>query len=201
MVFLFRQRPSSDQQKACIEKSRGIFNYDFKYRGASAKSLSSLRNDGKLSKEGFFLNHSRVLVGSGLSTYEKGKKALLTWRHFALNWAFVDPNTPIEIGSKFCVCAKEVLPWLAMPLQVAYKLKASFGFVSGTLQGHLQSGEEWFSIEMDENNQVWYEILSFSKPAHFLSFITYPYVQLRQKVFAHQSANAVVNYVNHQPKM
>ncbi|RZC45045.1 hypothetical protein C5167_037996 [Papaver somniferum] len=211
MVFLFRQRPSSDQQKACIEKSGGKFNYDSKYRGASAKSVSSLRNDIELSNEGFFLNHSRTLVGSGLNTYERGKNALLTWRHFALNWAMVDPSTPIEIGSKFCVCAKEILPWIAMPLQVAYvtdiknpnkeKLKASFGFGSGTLQGHLLSGEERFSIEMDENNQVWYEILSFSKPAHFLSFITYPYVQLRQKVFAHQSANAVVNYVNQQPKM
>ncbi|KAK7809449.1 upf0548 protein [Quercus suber] len=34
-------------------------------------------------------------------------------------------------------------------------------------------GEERFSIELDENNQVWYELLSFSKPAHFLSFIGY----------------------------
>lgn len=58
-----------------------------------------------------------------------------------------------------------------------------------------QAGEERFSIELDENDQVWYEVLSFSKPAHFLSFIGYPYVQLRQKYFAHQSANAVLKNV------
>jgi hypothetical protein len=55
-----------------------------------------------------------------------------------------------------------------------------------------QAGEERFSIELDENNQVWYEILSFSKPAHFLAFIGFPYVLLRQKYFARQSTNAVL---------
>lgn len=59
-----------------------------------------------------------------------------------------------------------------------------------------QAGEECFSIELDENNQVWYEILSFSKPAHVLSFVGYPYVMLRQKYFAHQSTNAVVKHLN-----
>lgn len=66
-------------------------------------------------------------------------------RHFGLNWAFVDPKTPITSGVKFCVCLKEFFPWLMMPLQVVYvnesrnkkKAMASFGFGSGTLQGHL----------------------------------------------------------------
>jgi lipoprotein signal peptidase len=66
-------------------------------------------------------------------------------RHFGLNWAFVDPKTPIQQGAKFCVCVKEFLPWLMMPLQVVYVNEtratknrgASFGFGSGTLQGHL----------------------------------------------------------------
>jgi hypothetical protein len=62
-----------------------------------------------------------------------------------LNWAFVDPKTPIQSGVKFCVCVKEFLPWMMMPLQVVYvdekkkanKAMVSFGFGSGTLQGHL----------------------------------------------------------------
>ncbi|XP_035538594.1 UPF0548 protein At2g17695 isoform X1 [Juglans regia] len=182
--------------------STSAFNYDSKFRGATAKPLSYLQDDKELSKDGFLLNHARVLVGSGLETYEKGKSALQTWRHFGLDWAFVDPKTPIQSGVKFCVCLKEFLPWVVMPLEVVYvhetrkanKALASFGFGSGTLQGHLLAGEERFSIELDENNQVWYEILSLSKPAHFLSFIGYPYVKLRQKYFAHQSTNAVVQH-------
>jgi len=66
-------------------------------------------------------------------------------RHFGLNWAFVDPKTPVQPGVKFCVCVKELFPWLMMPLQVVYvnetakakNRRASFGFGSGTLHGHL----------------------------------------------------------------
>ncbi|KAK1440538.1 hypothetical protein QVD17_06367 [Tagetes erecta] len=161
MVFLSWSRPSPKDQKDCINKS-GSFNYDAKYKGATAKPFHVLKQDKDLSKDGFLINHSKVMVGSGSDAYEKGKTALKTWRHFGLNWAFVDPNTPIENGVKFCVCVKEFVPWLRMPLQVVYVNEtkrrntnvASFGFGGGTLNGHLLSGEERFSIEMDGNNQV-----------------------------------------------
>ncbi|PON82685.1 outer envelope protein [Trema orientale] len=203
MVFLSWTRPSPEDWKSCIDRS-DTFNYDAKYRGASSKPLSCLKQDKGLSKDGFFLNHTRVLVGSGLDTYEKGKTALQAWRHFGLDWAFVDPKTRTQVGEKFCVCVKEFLPWVMMPLKVVYvdekrrseQPKTSFSFGGGTLQGHLLAGEERFSIELDENNQVWYEILSFSKPADVLSFVGYPYVKLRQKYFAQQSANAVLKHVN-----
>ncbi|KAF7809566.1 UPF0548 protein [Senna tora] len=203
MVFLCWDRPSHQDQKACIDKS-GTLNYDSKYRSATAKSLSSLKEDKGLSKDGFLLNHARVLVGSGIDTFEKGKSALRSWRHFGLNWAFVDPKTPVQQGVKFCVCVKEFVPWVMMPLQVVYvnesrtkkNRMASFGFGSGTLDGHLLAGEERFSVEMDENGQVWYEILSFSKPANILSFVGYPYVFLRQKYFAHESTKMMLKCVN-----
>jgi hypothetical protein len=63
-----------------IHSRSGAFNYDSKFRGASAKPLSFLQEDKELSKDGFLLNHSRMLVGSGLETYEKGKSALQNWR-------------------------------------------------------------------------------------------------------------------------
>ncbi|KAI7726443.1 hypothetical protein M8C21_021353 [Ambrosia artemisiifolia] len=170
MVFLSWTRPSPKEQKDCINKS-GTFNYDVKYRGATAKPLSTLKEDKELSSDGFVINHSKIMVGTGSDAYEKGKTALKTWR---------------------------------MPLQVVYVNEtksrkaniASFGFGAGTLSGHLLSGEERFAIEMDGDKQVWYEILSFSKPAHALSVIGYPYVLLRQKYFAHQSSEAVKKFVS-----
>ncbi|CAI0461430.1 unnamed protein product [Linum tenue] len=202
MVFLCWSRPSPQEQQDCLRMCSS-FNYDSKFRGATAKPLKSLKEDDELAKDGFSLNHARVLVGSGSEAYEKAKSALQTWRHFGFNWAFVDHKTPVQSGVKFCVCVKEFVPWLMMPLQVVYvndarnpnKATASYGFGSGTLRGHLLAGEERFSIEMDENKQVWYEIMSLSKPAHFLSFVGYPYVQLRQKFFAHQSTNALLKHV------
>lgn len=75
------------------------------------------------------------------------------YRHFQMKWTFVEPNTPIKSGVKFCVCVKEFLPWLMMPLQVVYvnenktsgKMKASYCFGSGTLQGHLLVSISFFS--------------------------------------------------------
>lgn len=222
-LFLSWKRPSRDQQKACIAQAGG-FNYDPRFHAASSPPSSSQRGrkqqqeeakeedgDEALSKNGFFINRARVLLGSGPLTFRLAKSALVSWTHFRLGWAFVDSETPIQTGAKFCVCLKEVVPWVMMPLQIAYvtdtstpalplaaasqPINARFGFGSGTLQGHLLAGEERFSIEWDENDQVWYEIFSFSKPAHFLSVIGYPYVQLRQKYFAQQSTDAMLKHV------
>lgn len=204
MVFFSWNRPTPAQQHYSINKS-GDFNYDAKYIGATSNNNNSLLQQ-HLASDGFHLNHARVLLGSGADVYNKGKNALQSWRHFGFDWAFVEAKTPIEKGVKFCVCCKEVIPWVMMPLQVVYvdqsnKVSAkggvaSFCYGSGTLNGHLLAGEERFSIKLDDNDQVWYEILSFSKPAHFLSHITYPYVKLRQKYFASESAKAVLKHVS-----
>lgn len=62
-----------------IDRS-GDFNYDAKFKGATAKSASALKQDKELSDSSFLINHARVLVGSGLETFEKGKSALQNWR-------------------------------------------------------------------------------------------------------------------------
>lgn len=58
----------------------GTFNYDAKYRGATDKSASLVKEDRELSEGGFLVNHSRTLLGSGPDTFEKGKTALKSWR-------------------------------------------------------------------------------------------------------------------------
>jgi uncharacterized protein (UPF0548 family) len=64
-----------------------------------------------------------------------------------------------------------------------------FGFVYGTLPGHVECGEERFLIEWDQSNDsVWYDILAFSRPHHVLTRIGYPVVRRLQKKFARDSA-------------
>ncbi|KAK8944820.1 UPF0548 protein [Platanthera zijinensis] len=201
-LFLSWRRPSRQQQQGCTARAGGL-NYSPTFHGASALAAEDGALQDRLSDTGFFINRSRVLLGTGRKTYALAKSALLTWRHFGLGWAFVDPETPVEKGRRFCVCVNELLPWVMMPLQIAYVaerrsaagVRASFGFGSGTLQGHLLAGEERFSVVWDEDDQVWYEIFSFSKPAHIISAVGYPYVRLRQKYFAQQSADAVLKHV------
>ncbi|CAN6296878.1 unnamed protein product [Urochloa humidicola] len=153
----------------------------------------------------YFVNRSRVLIGSGADTFVRAKSALLSWRHLSLGWANVEPDTSVKVGTRFCICYKEVIPWVMLPLQIGYVISDSdgkskcsssmFAFGSGTLQGHLLAGEERFSVQVDEEDRVWYEVVSFSKPAHVLATLCYPYVQLRQKHFAHQSGQALIRHV------
>lgn len=74
---------------------------------------------------------------SGLSEEEED----VVWcRQLALGWANVESETPVKAGTRFCICYKEVIPWVMLPLQIAYVVDRnplSFAFGSGTLQGHL----------------------------------------------------------------
>ncbi|KAG6513778.1 hypothetical protein ZIOFF_024115 [Zingiber officinale] len=153
-LFLSWRRPTKEQEQACIASSGG-FNYDPKFHGSTTsphsrgqKSIEAVvgEAEGTLTENGFSINHARVLLGSGPRTFDLAKSALLSWKHFGLGWAFVNPKTPVEKGERFCVCVKEVIPWMMMPLQIAYVRedtgglslnKASFSFGSGTLRGHL----------------------------------------------------------------
>ncbi|KMZ74379.1 hypothetical protein ZOSMA_12G00640 [Zostera marina] len=134
------------------------------------------------------------------------KSALQSWKHFELDWACVEPNTSVEKGTNFCVCARILrgFPWVAMPLQIVFVNDTAFGsnnekgrfdFGSGTLCGHLLAGEERFSIQWDKDDRVWYEISSFSKPAHFLSALGYPIVKSMQTNFSMGSIHALLKHM------
>jgi len=71
-----------------------------------------------------------------------------------------------------------------------------FGFAYGTLPGHVESGEERFLIEWDHGeNSVWFDILAFSKPNHFLTRLGYPLVRRKQKQFGQDSAASMLKAV------
>lgn len=225
MLFIsWWTRPSPEDQAYCLQQtSSGSFNYDPKFRNATSKAPFSTEDCQELIKAGYAINHAKMKLGSGIQTYEKAKKLIEKWRHFQLKWASVESSTCIRAGERFCVCSQELFSWVSMPLEILYannyevsngtqpspsyspaslanpkvsKLKAAYCFGSGTLQGHLLAGEERFSVELDDDDTVWYDVLSFSRPAHFLSLLARPYVYYKQKLFAQQSAQAMLKAVS-----
>ena len=71
-----------------------------------------------------------------------------------------------------------------------------FGFAYGTLPGHVESGEERFLIEWErDGSSVWYDILAFSRPNHFLARLGYPLVRREQKRFRRDSAASMLRAV------
>jgi uncharacterized protein (UPF0548 family) len=72
-----------------------------------------------------------------------------------------------------------------------------FGFAYGTLYDHAESGEERFLLEWDhDSDEVWYDLLAFSRPNQFLARIGYPLARQLQKKFASGSKAAMIKAVS-----
>ncbi len=152
---------------------------------------------------GYVVDHTRTIIGQGPIVFERARTAIVRWRQFQLGWleAFPD-DTPIRAGETVLVLARVFGLWWTNAARIVYTIDemgdalASFGFAYGTLPSHVESGEERFLVEWDHiTDDVWYEILAFSRPRHILTSIAYPFARAMQKRFARQSAAAMKAFV------
>lgn len=114
------------------------------------------------------------------------------WVH--LYW----PSTPIVAGENVAVLASYLGCCWLNACRIVYTVNEDgpvqrFGFAYGTLEDHAESGEERFLVEWNrENDEVWYDLLAFSRPNQFLARIGYPLARRLQKKFAADSKTAMV---------
>ena len=67
-----------------------------------------------------------------------------------------------------------------------------YGFAVGTLPGHVEQGEERFSVEWQEaDDAMYYEVFAFSRPAHPLVKATQPLARRIQSRFAVDSLRSM----------
>lgn len=135
--------------------------------------------------------------------FHAAKTALQHWEQFRLGWVEPWPSqTLIQPGEVVAIMAWTYGLWTLNCCRIVYVVDEAgpikrFGFAYGTLPGHVESGEELFQIEWDQNtNSVWYDIFAFSRPNHFLSSLGYPLVRHTQKRFGRDSAAAMFRAVN-----
>jgi uncharacterized protein (UPF0548 family) len=55
----------------------------------------------------------------------------------------------------------------------------------------MERGEELFQVEIDKNEEVWYEIKAFSKPRFWLTKLLYPIMRRLQERFRQDSARQI----------
>jgi uncharacterized protein (UPF0548 family) len=68
-----------------------------------------------------------------------------------------------------------------------------YGFAFGTLPGHVEQGEERFTVEWHRaDDSVFYEVFAFARPAHPLVKAGPPFVRLVQRRFAADSLQSMV---------
>ncbi len=148
---------------------------------------------------GYTTDRTHVKLGQGKQVFAAAKAALERWEHFRLGWVEAWPaDTPIKVGQAVAVVARLFGVWSLNACRIVYTVDEEgpiqrFGFAYGTLPEHAESGEERFTVEWHENDdQVSYDILAFSRPRQLLTRLGYPVVRRVQRRFARESAAAMV---------
>ena len=190
--MLFLRKPTTETIQAFLE-TQGRLDLTYQAVGATATHPPA----------GYVVDHTRIKLGQGEKVFAAAKTALERWRQFRLGWLDARPeDTPIKEGQVVAILARSIgLWWLnACRIVAVFNDEAAvkrFGFAYGTLPDHAGSGEERFLIEWKrEDDSVWYDILAFSRPRHFLARLGYPWVRRVQKRFGRESAAAMCRAVS-----
>lgn len=157
-------------------------------------SYAAVGSSAAMPPAGYVVDHTRIKLGEGEDVFRAARHALEHWQHFRLGWVEPWPgDSPLMAGEIVAVVAHAIGLWWLNACRIVYVVDESepvrrFGFAYGTLPDHAESGEERFQIEWDSEGAVWYDILAFSRPRHFLARLAYPLTRRLQKRFARDSA-------------
>ena len=185
---MFSIREPSIQSVRCFLSEQDKLDFTYSAVGATSSTPPA----------GFVVDHTRIRLGEGKLVFDAAKTAIRCWEHFQLGWVESSSrDIPIEQGKIVGVMARVFGVWCLNACRIVSVIDEAgdvsrYGFVYGTLPGHVECGEERFQIEWNRSdNSVWYDILAFSRPNHLLARIGYPIVRKLQKKFARDSATAM----------
>lgn len=169
----------------------------------AAKSTFSYTDVGATRGEtpsGFNLDHNRVMIGRGPDDFEQAKDAIRSWKMFDFDWVkLVRNDTPIEEGRNVAMIVRHFGFYSMSSARIVYVIDepCRFGFAYGTLAEHVEMGEERFSVEFDpETEEVWYDLLAFSRPNALVAKLGYPVSRYLQRSFVRDSKAAMLRAVN-----
>ena len=151
----------------------------------------------------YTLDHNRIQLGRGASTWSLAVSAIKSWQMFELGWVRLCwPNAAIRSGSNLAVLVRHYGFYSLNGARIVYTIDDDgpikrFGFAYGTLEDHAESGEERFAVEWDQqSDDVYYDLLAFSRPAKLLSRLAFPLSRSLQKRFASGSKAAMLAFVH-----
>jgi uncharacterized protein (UPF0548 family) len=194
LLMIFLRKPSPKSLRRILESQALLA---FTYPGVGTTETNAPP------PVGYVVDHTRSLLGQGSTTFERARAGLEGWRQFQLGWLEAFPSdTPIRDGETVFILARVFGLWWTNAARIVYTIDepgepvARFGFAYGTLPGHVESGEERFLLEWDrDTDQVWFDILAFSRPRHFLTRIGRRQARVMQKRFGQQSSEAMQSIV------
>jgi uncharacterized protein (UPF0548 family) len=150
---------------------------------------------------GYVADHRRIQVGVGERAFRAACECLRRWDMFRLGWiSLCWPHTPPVPGATIASLTRLACVWWLNPCRVVYVEEPAdgrprFRFAYGTLAGHVETGEERFTVEQLRDGAVWYDLYAFSRPGVWLTRVGYPAVRQLQKKFGRDSLAAFARAV------
>lgn len=151
--------------------------------------------------QGYDVSQLRVKLGSGEECFRKAVAAVKAWKTFDVSWVhFCYPDVPVEVGSTVAMMVFQLGFWVVSFCRIVYIIDeweesgqvSRFGFAYGTLHDHVVKGEERFIVEWShEDDSVYYDLVAFSSPRHWLTQIGYPVARYIQDKFSAASTDAM----------
>lgn len=179
-------RPSDEQIRQFLTaQSQGDFSYP--HVGDSRDGAPA----------GYDLDHNRLCLGHGEAVFEAACTALRRWQMFPASWTEIHrADSPIQPGQVVAMLARVFGLWWMNACRIVYVINEMepvrrFGFAYGTLPGHVERGEERFSVEWGPDDRVWYDIRAFSTPRYWLVRLAYPLARRLQRRFVVESQAAM----------
>lgn len=171
------------------EKKETPYNHDF-------SGLSCVES-GAIIPKSFRLLKESIVIGHGPKDFERASKLMFSFDMVnAMPWANVVTGTKkseMAVGTVLCTlikCFNSV--WTLNPVRVCHisrsskkleRVKRIDQIAYSTISGHLISGEERFRVTLENNDDVVFEIFSFTKGAGVLGTLSMPLIRPIQRAF------------------
>lgn len=153
---------------------------------------------------GWNVDHRRVRLGEGEAVYDAARAALMAYVPLDIGWVWPVTTTPHpEPDARGAMLVRAFgLTWvnawrivyvdddLALPDGTR---RTAFAY--GTLEAHAERGEERFMVELRPDGSVWYDVLAFSRPHHWLARLGGPVTRWVQKRFGPASVGRMLEVV------
>ena len=139
---------------------------------------------------GYDNDYNHVVLGKGDIVWENAKQAIVSWQQYPKPWTNIYPvKAPLKKGQTVAVLFRVAGVWWRSSARIVYTIDESdrFGWAYGTLNDHVEKGEECFWIEKNEEGFVSYHIRAFSRPAFWMARFGYPLARYWQRRFVKES--------------
>lgn len=129
------------------------------------------------------------VVGHGPEAFAAASERLRNWGQFPAGWAAAVADGPPRLGQRVGLRLEMFgLHWACFGEVVALTdTPTEYGFAYGTLEAHVEEGEEWFGVRLEPDGRVIYRLAAFSRPRHWMARLGAPVVRMGQRRFQRES--------------